>query len=101
MSSIKVSSKVEEGTWNDLREHARESRRSVSGVLTEAIEEYLRDHWAPIEAAIKDQNFATFQKAFDECVDAANAWHEKKDKPHIRWKLPDSPPPDLDLTPRR
>ncbi len=67
----------------------------------EAIEEYLRDHWAPLEAAIKDQNFATFQKAFDEGIDAANAWHEKKDKPHIRWKLPDFPPPDLDLTPRR
>ena len=41
MSSIKISSKVEEGTWKDLREHARESRRSVSGILTEAIEEYL------------------------------------------------------------
>jgi len=67
----------------------------------EAIEEYLRDHWAPVEAAIKDQNFEAFQKAFDECVDSANAWHEKKEKPHIRWKLPDFPPPDLDLTPRR
>ena len=41
MSSIKISSKVEEEVWKDLREHARESRRSVSGVLTEAIEEYL------------------------------------------------------------
>ena len=67
----------------------------------EAIEEYLRDHWAPLESAIKDENFGSFQKAFDEGVDAANAWHEKKDKPHIRWKLPDFPPPDLDLTPRR
>ena len=41
MSSVKISSKVEEGTWNELREHARESHRSVSGILTEAIEEYL------------------------------------------------------------
>ena len=41
MSSVKISSKVEEGTWNDLREHARESGRSMSGILTEAIEEYL------------------------------------------------------------
>ena len=67
----------------------------------EAIEEYLRDDWAPLESAIKDENFGAFQKAFDAAVDSANAWHEKKEKPHIRWKLPDSPPPDLDLTPRR
>jgi hypothetical protein len=66
-----------------------------------AIEEYLRDHWAPLERAIAAQDFAAFSKAFDEAIDAANAWHEKKDKPFIRWKLPDFPPPDLDLTPRR
>ena len=39
-------------------------------------------------------------KAMDEAVDSANAWHEKKDKGYIRWKMPDEPPPDLDLTPR-
>ena len=66
-----------------------------------AIEEYLRDHWAPLERAIAAQDFAAFSRAFDEAIDAANAWHEKKDKPFIRWKLPDFPPPDLDLTPRR
>ena len=67
----------------------------------DAIEEYLRDHWAPLEDAIKAEDFDQFQKAFDEAVDSANAWHEKKDKPYIRWKLPDHPPPDLDLKPRR
>ena len=67
----------------------------------DAIEEYLRDHWAPLEAAIKDENLDAFLKAFDEAVDGANAWHEKKDKPYIRWKVPDQPPPDLDFTPRK
>ncbi len=47
-----------------------------------------------------DENWEAFRKAFDESVDAANAWHVKKDKPYIRWKLPDHPPPDLDLEPR-
>ena len=41
MASIKVSSKVEESCWNELRDLARESNRSVSGVLTEAIGEYV------------------------------------------------------------
>lgn len=41
MASIKISSKIEESAWKELREHARESDRSVSGVLTEAVKEYL------------------------------------------------------------
>ena len=67
----------------------------------DAIEEYLRDHWAPLETAIVAEDLAAFLKAFDEAVDSANAWHEKKDKPYIRWKVPDQPPPDLDFTPRK
>ena len=44
MSAIKISSKVEESAWKNLRELARESNQSISGVLTEAIEDYLRRH---------------------------------------------------------
>ena len=42
MSMIKISSKVEEEIWNDLKEFARESHQSISGLLTEAIRDYLR-----------------------------------------------------------
>jgi len=31
-------------------------------------------------------------------IDEANAYHEKYDKGFLRWQLPSSPPPDLDLT---
>ena len=41
------------------------------------------------------------EKAFHDAIASANAWHDKKDKPFIKWKLPDFPPPDLDFTPRR
>ena len=37
---------------------------------------------------------------FHAAIDAANAYHELKEKPYIYWKLPDTPPPDLDLRPR-
>lgn len=40
--SIKISSKVDQGAWEELRDLARESNRSISGVLTEAIREYVR-----------------------------------------------------------
>lgn len=42
MSTIKVSSKVEEAVWNELKAVARESHQNVSGILTEAISDYLR-----------------------------------------------------------
>lgn len=42
MKPIKISSKVDEQVWNDLREMAEESHQSISGLLTEAISEYLQ-----------------------------------------------------------
>ena len=44
MAAIKISSKVDEAVWNDLRELAHESHRNVSGVLTEAIADYVARH---------------------------------------------------------
>lgn len=41
MPTIKVSSKVEEDVWNELKAVARESHQNVSGLLTEAITDYL------------------------------------------------------------
>jgi len=66
----------------------------------DAINQYLGENWATLEKPIADQDFPAFEKAFNECVDMANAYHELKDKPYLRWKLPDHPPPDLDMTPR-
>ena len=66
-----------------------------------ALEEYIRESWEPIGAAIKAEDSEAFETAFEKCVVDANAWHEEKDKGHIVWKVPDFPPPDLDLTPRK
>ena len=66
----------------------------------EALNQYLEENWKPLEKAIDDKDFAAFEKAFNEAIDMANAYHELKDKPYIRWKLPDAPPPDMDLKPR-
>jgi hypothetical protein len=41
MAAIKVSSKVDGKVWKDLHAAAAESNRSISGLLTEAIREYL------------------------------------------------------------
>ena len=42
MAPIKVSSIVDETIWNDLKALAKESHRNLSGLLTEAIREYVR-----------------------------------------------------------
>ncbi len=44
MPTIKISSKVEEAVWNDLKQLATESHQNISGVLTEAISQYLQRH---------------------------------------------------------
>lgn len=66
----------------------------------EALNQYLEENWKPLEAAIEQKDFAAFERAFHAAIDMANAYHELKEKPYIRWKLPETPPPDLDLAPR-
>ena len=41
MAAIKISSKVEASVWEELRELADESHQNLSGLLTEAIREYV------------------------------------------------------------
>ena len=42
MATIKISSKVEAQVWEDLRLLAKESHQNVSGLLTEAISDYVQ-----------------------------------------------------------
>lgn len=42
MTAIKISSKVEAAQWQALQDLARESHQSISGLLTEAISDYVR-----------------------------------------------------------
>lgn len=41
MANIKISSKVEEADWEDLKQLAGESHQNISGLLTEAIRDYV------------------------------------------------------------
>ena len=42
MQNIKISSKVDEEVWNELKLVAQESHQNISGLLTEAIREYVQ-----------------------------------------------------------
>ena len=52
MSTVKISSKVEEQVWEDLRLLAKESHQNVSGLLTEAISDYV--HRRRVRPAVLD-----------------------------------------------
>lgn len=67
----------------------------------ENLNQFLAESWKPLEDAIAREDFAAFEALFHKAIESANAYHELRDKPYIRWKLPDMPPPDLDLTPRK
>ena len=41
MAAIKISSKVEDTVWKDLQDLSQESHQSISGLLTEAIREFV------------------------------------------------------------
>jgi hypothetical protein len=64
-----------------------------------AINQYLAENWKPLEEPIANKDFAAFEAAFHSSIDAANAYHELKEKPYIYWKLPDTPPPTRSSSP--
>lgn len=41
METVKISSKVEAEVWEEFKQVAHESHKNISGMLTEAISEYL------------------------------------------------------------
>ncbi len=62
MAAIKISSKVEEAEWQALQAVAKESHQSISGLLTEAIADYVRKRrlrpivLTHLEASISDND---------------------------------------------
>jgi hypothetical protein len=67
----------------------------------ENMDKFIAGEVAAVKRAIDTQDWEQFEVAFAAMVDAANAYHEVYDKAFLRWKVPDTPPPDLDFTPRR
>jgi hypothetical protein len=67
---------------------------------TDNMYKFIEEQVEKVKQAIENEDWDGFESAFHEMVDQANAYHELYDKGFLRWKIPESPPPDLDLTPR-
>ena len=70
-----------------------ESRPKYDPEMTD----YLREDYAPVSAAIKAEDAAAFEAAYQHMVQRANDLHGVFGKPYIGWKTPTQPPDDLDL----
>lgn len=66
----------------------------------EHLHTYIADDWPAVGEAIQALDFGALKEAFDRAIDQANAYHDLEHRGFIRWKLPATPPPDLDLEPR-
>lgn len=66
----------------------------------ENMDTFIAENVEPVKIAIEKEDWDAFEPAFKAMVDAANSYHEVYDKGFLRWKVPDTPPPDLDMTPR-
>jgi hypothetical protein len=66
---------------------------------TEDMESFISDQVSLVRKCIEAEDWDGFEPAFAAMVDQANAMHEKYDKAFLRWKIPEDPPPDLDMTP--
>lgn len=65
------------------------------------MDKFITEEVAVVKKVIEDQDWDAFDAAFEAMVDAANAYHDVYDKPYLKWKVPEMPPPDLDMTPRQ
>lgn len=65
MAMIKVSSKVDEDAWRALQALARDTHQSISGLLTEAVHEYLR------RRAVRPEVLARLEDAMAEHAELA------------------------------
>lgn len=65
---------------------------------TDTMEKFINESVAAVRKCIEDEDWAGFETAFDDMIEQANANHEFYDKGFLRYKLPDQPPGDLDLT---
>jgi hypothetical protein len=91
--------------WDLASWQLREMRKLFKlGTITrpkyrDDVEEFLREEVDPLMKALEERDVDTFNQHYAEATDSANEWHRRWKKGFILWKLPDTPPSDLDLTP--
>ncbi|MCH8192178.1 MAG: hypothetical protein IIC80_12600 [Chloroflexi bacterium] len=101
----KVYYAAKEGNWPLAEFETKEVEELIDmSMITrpkyaEWMEPFIKDDLGAVKAAIKKQDWAEFEEVYHQAVKNANDYHKAADKPLLQWKLPEYPPPDMDLTP--
>ena len=66
----------------------------------EAMAEFLDADYAPVRDAVNERDGEAFAAAWAALVARINHWHREFGVGYLVYRTPDTPPPDLDLTPR-
>lgn len=66
----------------------------------EAVERFIADDLGKVRKVIDGEEWGEFDKAWDELTISVNDYHEEFDHGYLVWRVPQSAPSDLDLTPR-
>jgi hypothetical protein len=61
---------------------------------------FLETEASRVAKAIESEDWDEFEEAFHVMVARANVLHANYEKPYLVWKIPEFPPPDLDMTAR-
>lgn len=64
----------------------------------EDLERFEAEHIRPVLSATAARDLPAFEAAFTSATEEANRQHVKWGKSYLRWKLPDEPPKDFDLS---
>ncbi|HVF04721.1 MAG TPA: hypothetical protein VNA20_07775 [Frankiaceae bacterium] len=82
-----------------LTKHLKESAFSRPK-YAEAMAAFLDVDYAPVRDAVNDRDAAAFATAWAAMVERVNHWHREFGVGYLVYRTPDTPPPDLDLTPQ-
>jgi hypothetical protein len=62
------------------------------------MEAFISENVRSVSKCIESEDWKGFETSFAAMIEQANANHEFYEKSFLRWKIPDQPPRDLDLT---
>lgn len=66
----------------------------------DAIEEFVALHVEPLRRLLEEGRFEDLDTSFEALTKDVNRWHEEFNHGFLVWKVPATPPEDLDLTPQ-
>ena len=81
-----------------LTKHLKESAFSRPK-YAEAMAAFLEVDYAPVRDAVTARDGEAFARAWEGLVERVNHWHREFGVGYLVYRTPDTPPPDLDLTP--